>query len=103
MKYTTPEKMGISSSSIKRYLEALAKADLSTHDVIIARGGNIVFEKYWQPFDKDFLHRMYSVTKSFVSIAIGFLEQEGKLKLDDPIVKYFPEETKNLKKINNLL
>ena len=80
MKYTTPEKMGIKSSDIKEYLETLEKHELSTHDVIIARHGEIVFETYWEPFKKDDLHRMYSVTKSFVSmcllsyIHIGFRE-----------------------------
>ena len=39
----------------------------------IAKGDDIFFEKYWAPFTADTLHRMYSVTKSFVSIAIGFL------------------------------
>lgn len=100
MKYTTPEKMGIKSSDIKEYLETLEKHELSTHDVIIARHGEIVFETYWEPFKKDDLHRMYSVTKSFVSIAVGFLYQDGKIDLDDPIIKYFPEETKNLKDEN---
>jgi len=95
MKYSIPEKMGIKSSWIKEYIEVLENASLSTHDVIIMRHDNIVFEKYWEPFSKDFLHRMYSVTKSFVSLAIGFLEQEGKINLDDPIIKYFPDELKN--------
>ena len=34
---------------------------------------------------------MYSQTKSFVGIAIGLLAGEGKLSLDDPIVKFFPD------------
>ncbi len=38
---------------------------------------------------------MYSVSKSFVSIAIGFLEQDGVLSLDDPMEKYFTKELKN--------
>ena len=95
MKYAQPESMGVSSKKIKEYIEKLEKAQLSTHDIIIARGDNILFEKYWEPFHADFLHRMYSVTKSFVSIAIGFLCQEGKLDLDDPMIKHFPEELKN--------
>ena len=41
----------------------------------------IFFEKYWAPFDENKPHRMYSVTKSFVAIAVGFLEQEGKISL----------------------
>lgn len=40
---------------------------------------------------KDALQRMYSVSKSFVSIAVGFLHQEGKLRLSDPILDYFEE------------
>ena len=95
MNYSTPEKQGISSADILEYIKALEDADLATHSVIIARHGNIVFEKYWEPFHPEFLHRMYSVTKSFVSLAIGFLEQDGLIDLDDAIVKYFPEELKN--------
>ncbi len=94
---TTPEKCGISSITIKRYLEELEKVELSTHSIIIARGNNILFEKYYAPFDKSFLHRIYSDTKSFVAIAVGFAEQDGLVSLDDSISKYFPEECKNLK------
>jgi len=57
----------------------------------MARGDDIFFECYYAPFHKDFKHRMYSVSKSFVSVAIGFCEQEGLLSLDDPMLKYFPE------------
>ncbi len=95
MNYARPEEVGIKSSSIKKYIEVLEKNNLSTHDLIIMRHGKVVFEKYWAPFDKDFLHRMYSVTKSFVSLAIGFAEQDGLLNLDDKIEKYFPKELEN--------
>ncbi len=95
MNYATPEKMGIRSSYIQEYVESLEKASLSTHDIIIMRGDNIVFEKYYAPFHKDFLHRMYSVTKSFVALAVGFSEQDGLINLDEPILQYFPEELKN--------
>ena len=70
--YKAPEKMGIASGNIEKYLRKLEARRLSTHDVIIMRGENIVFENYWQPFDKDFMHRMYSVSKSILSIAVGF-------------------------------
>lgn len=100
MKYSTPEKMGIKSSDILRYIKKLNNANLATHSVLIARRGHIIFEKYWEPYKNDELHRIYSATKSFVAIAIGFLEQDGLIDLDDPIIKYFPEETKNLKDEN---
>ena len=93
--YTTPENQGISSADIKKYIKLLENSGLSTHDVIISKGDAIVYENYWAPFHKDFLHRMYSVTKSYVGIAVGFLEQDGLVSLDDKIIKYFPEEMEN--------
>ena len=92
---TTPESVGIKSEKIREYIEVLEECGLSTHNIIIARRGKIAFETYWKPFHKDFLHRMYSVTKSFVALAVGFLEQDGLVNLDDPISKYFPEEIKD--------
>ena len=92
MNLTMPEKVGISSQNVQKFIEILEKNNLATHDVILARGNDIFFEHYWAPFHKDFQHRMYSVSKSFVSLAIGFLEQDGLIHLDDSIEKYFPRE-----------
>ena len=92
MNYTTPESRGISSADIEAYIKVLEEKRLSTHSVIIAKGDDILFEKYWEPFDADFLHRMYSVTKSVVAIAVGFAEQDGLLSLDDTMEKHFPVE-----------
>lgn len=95
MKYASPESKGISSANIKKYIDILEEHNLSTHNVIIARGEDIVYEKYWDPFGPDYLHRQYSVSKSFVSLAVGFAEQDGLLSLDEPMIKHFPEELEN--------
>ncbi len=92
MNYITPEQAGISSADIQAYIDFLEKAQLSTHDIILMKGDEIFYEGYWAPFHKDFLHRMYSVSKSIVSLAVGFAEQDGLLCLDDKISKYFEEE-----------
>ena len=90
--FTTPEKVGIDSKYVQRFMTEITRQHINLHDVILMRGDQIFFEQYWAPFTADFPHRMYSVTKSFVSIAIGFLQQEGKLSLDDPIIRYFPDK-----------
>jgi len=91
-KYTTPEKKGISSANIEKYLKILERRKLSTHDMIIMRGDEIALEKYWKPFDENFHHRMYSVTKSILSIAVGFAVQEGYFTLNTPMKELLPEE-----------
>ena len=37
-------------------------------------------------------HMLYSLSKSFTSTAVGLAISEGKLSLDDPVLKFFPEE-----------
>ena len=61
------------------------------HSVVLVRGHEIFTEFYRNPFKKNELHRMYSISKSFVSLAVGILIDEGKVKLDDKILKFFPE------------
>ena len=92
--YTTPENKGISSKNIEDYIKVLEKRRLSTHNVIIMRGDEIIFENYWKPFNEHFSHRLYSVSKSILSLAIGFAIQEGYLSLTDKIRDRLPEEMK---------
>ena len=91
MNYRTPEQMGISSRNVLAFYKELDDCGLSTHSVILSRGDAFFSECYYAPFHKDFYHRMYSTTKSFVAVAVGFCEQDGLLSLDDPIGKFFPE------------
>lgn len=86
---TTPESVGISSAQITKYIKMLEKRGAATHSLLMMRGDKIFTEHYWAPFHKDFCHRMYSQTKSFVAIGIGLLEEDGKLSLDDKIYPYF--------------
>ena len=88
----SPEQAGISSRKVARFLRALDRRGLVMHSVLLMKGSDIFAEYYWDPFDRDTGHRMYSQTKSYVAIAIGLLEEDGKLNLDDPIANYFPEK-----------
>ncbi|MBE6689539.1 MAG: serine hydrolase [Ruminococcaceae bacterium] len=87
----TPERAGISSQSVIDFIDRLEQLGISTHSFLMMRGNDIFAEGYYAPFHKDFKHRMYSVSKSFVGVAIGLCEEEGLLSLDDKLVDYFPE------------
>lgn len=92
--YKTPEEVGISSRDILRYVALTEEKRLSTHDIIIAKGNDIIYEKYWEPFDKDATHRLYSSSKSIVALAVGFAAQDGLLSLEDTVGKYFGYDEK---------
>lgn len=48
-----------------------------------------------KPLDPHSVINLASVSKQFTAFALLLLEQDGKLKLDDPIVKYLPELAKS--------
>lgn len=91
----TPESVGVASGSILKFVKKLEKRGSKTHGILLARHGKIIYESYYKPYTVDSLHRMYSQTKSYVSIAIGLLEAEGKLSLSDKIGKHFPDKINN--------
>lgn len=90
-KTTSPEFIGIPSEKVLNFFKTINSYGLNTHSVIMARGNSIFAESYYYPYSQNTLHRMYSVSKSFVAVAVGLAEHEGLLSLDDKLIKYFPE------------
>jgi len=77
---------------------------------MLVRHGYVVAEGWWKPEAPDKPHVLWSLSKSFNSTAVGLAIAEGKLSLDDPVLKFFPEDapanpSENLKamKVRDLL
>src|SRR3982751_6653757 len=71
---------------------------------MLLRHGKVISEGWGKPFEPGFKHTLYSLSKSFTSTAIGMLVKEKKLKIDDPLISFFPDERplnpeENLKKM----
>ena len=75
----TPEQAGISSKSVLKFFNSIEKHGVTMHSMLLMKGDKLFAEGYYAPFTQDFCHRMYSQTKSYVSIAIGLLEEDGKI------------------------
>ena len=90
-KKSSPESMGVSEKSLSEFFIALDSLNVDMHSVIMLRHDKLLCEEYYEPFTKSDLHRMFSVTKSFVSLAVSCLVTDGKISLDDYITSYFPE------------
>lgn len=91
LQISNAEKEGLESGRIEAFISSLKRHDFPLHSILISKNGKIVYEDYAAPYTKDSLHRMFSTTKSMVSLAIGCLIDAGKLSLDDHIIDYFPE------------
>lgn len=89
---SSPEETGIPGECIIRFIDRLQKRQIPMHSLLLMHHDRLVFEGYYAPLTAHSLHRMFSISKSFTSIAIGLLADEGRLSLEDPVIKYFPEK-----------
>jgi CubicO group peptidase (beta-lactamase class C family) len=88
---STPEEQGVSSKAITRFLDKIKEQELEFHSLMIVRHGHVIAEGWWYPYGSDREHMLFSLTKGFTSIAVGFAIEEGLLALEDPLVSFFPE------------
>ena len=89
---STPERQGISSADIFDFVDTADKQIDTMNSFMFVRHGYVVAEGWWAPYDAATPHILYSLSKSFTSTAVGLAISEGKMSLDDAVLKYFPED-----------
>jgi len=90
---STPEQQGIASNAILAFVQRADSEVDAMHSFMLVRHGHVVAEGWWSPYDSATPHMLYSLSKSFTSTAVGLAIAEGKLSLDDQVMKFFPDET----------
>lgn len=70
-----------------------SKGTNELHSLMVVRDGRKIYEKYSTGHDKDELHILWSASKTFTSLAIGFARQDGLLDVDDKVLGFFPDES----------
>ncbi len=99
----------VDRAALCRMADRLTASGASVHAVLVARGGKLVFERYFSgpdevpgriygrrvenvTFDADTLHDTKSVSKSPASLALGIAIDRGLIRsVDEPIFSFFPE------------
>lgn len=84
---------------IESHVDSLAKADLFSGVVLLARSGKPVFERAWgfadreakRPNTVETAFNIGSINKLFTTIAIRQLEAAGRLHLDSTLAAAWPE------------
>jgi CubicO group peptidase (beta-lactamase class C family) len=87
-----PEAQGISSSAILAFVDQADKTIDALHSFVLVRHGHVVAEAWWSPYNAESPHALYSLSKSFTSTAVGLAIAEGKLSIDDEVLKFFPDD-----------
>lgn len=92
MPRSTPERQGISSAGILRFMNAIKDSKQEFHSLMIMRHGHVVAEGWWAPYSSEHKQQLYSLSKSFTSTAIGLAVGEKLLTVEDPVISFFPND-----------
>jgi CubicO group peptidase (beta-lactamase class C family) len=92
-RYATPEEMGMDASLLQDMVEDIRSkpSSVQVDSVVIIKNGYIVFEEYFNDYDKDTPHIIYSCTKSVLSTIFGIAHENGAIpSLDTKLLDAFP-------------
>ena len=96
----SPESMGIPSKTIADYIGKIASdKTLNMHNIMILRGGKVIFECGFGAQDADIPRMTFSACKSITSIAVGMLFDDGLLRPDETVAQIFGDRVNIIDKI----
>lgn len=87
-----PEAEGVSSAALLDFVQAADASIDAMNSLMVVRHGRVVAEGWWAPYSAESPHSLYSLSKSFTSTAVGLAVAEGKLSVDDEVLKFFPDD-----------
>lgn len=86
-----PSVHGVDGAKVVEFLDACAAAGIELHSLMLLKHGAVVAEGWWAPYSPTTPHLLYSLSKSFASVAAGIAESEGLLAMDDTLAAHLPE------------
>lgn len=91
---TSPELQSVDSAGVIEFLDRLNQptVEQEVHSLMVMRHGRVIAEGWSHPYSNDIIQEIFSLSKSFTSIAVGMAIHEGKMSLDDMVVDYFTDE-----------
>lgn len=88
----TPAQAGLDPRRIVAMIDDYQARGLQIHSFMLVRHGQVLCEGYYDPYTPDQLQTVFSLSKTFTSVAVGIAEGEGRIDLDEKLIDIFAEE-----------
>lgn len=85
-----PASVGVDAAVLDGPLARLLERN-ATRAAALTVGGRLVWERYWDGCTPATRFDTYSIGKAFTAAAVGLLEADGALSLDDRACRFLPE------------
>lgn len=91
---TAPQITGPAVQALENYAFAprndTTRQGIRTDALLVIRDGQIIYERYAGPSTEQTPHLTWSISKSLMAAVLGVAYGEGRFKLDDPALKFYP-------------
>lgn len=74
---------------LQKFIKAVEEEQLGTYAIIVKENGKVTASHFWR---SDLRMNIHSLSKSFVSCAVGIAIEEGLISLEDKVIDFFPEK-----------
>ncbi len=85
-----PSELGVDAARVIGFLDAAGAAGLDFHSLMILRHGAVAAEGWWAPYRSDDIQLLYSLSKTFLAMAVGIAIGEGLLSTEDLVADLLP-------------
>jgi CubicO group peptidase (beta-lactamase class C family) len=87
-----PESQGVDSRLLAAVVDQAIEQRLGVHSILAIRHGYAVLQADFYPYSPDTPHDLASVTKSITSAVAGIAVGRGLVRMDQPLLSFFPAE-----------
>lgn len=87
---SAPSELNVDSAGIIDFLDAVEASGLDLHSIMILRHGAVVAEGWWAPYRRDDIQLLYSLSKTFLAMAVGIAIGEGRFSTEDLVADLLP-------------
>lgn len=82
----------LDAANIRRFIHELEQEELEINRLVLLHNGACAADYGREPYRKESKQILFSLSKSFTSIAVGIAWDQGYLRLDDPVIQFFPDK-----------
>ena len=77
MERALPAECGVRAGDLAELYRYLSDPALGLHSFMALRHGKVIAEGWWDPYAPEKPHTLFSASKSFTGLAVGFAVQDG--------------------------
>jgi CubicO group peptidase (beta-lactamase class C family) len=88
---SAPSEVNVDAARVVGFLDAVETAGMDLHSLMILRHGAVLAEGWWAPYRSDDIQLLYSLSKTFLAMAVGIAIGEGRFRAEDLVADLLPD------------